>query len=437
MRGWLFLGSAAAVTLPALYLQLLNLQGVHVELSPLLLAAIFGLAIVAAAFLLTWGAEVAQMDISQSLALAGIALIAVLPEYAVSMVFSWKAAYAPEFVALTTANMTGANRLLVGFGWPLVFLLFWLRTRSRSIRFPPALSLEVFFLGLATLYSFTLVLKASITLWDAAILTGIFGVYVWLISKEEQEEPELMGPAASLATLTPVARRIAVGLLFLLPAAVIVASAEPFTEALLEVGSTLNINEFILVQWIAPLASEAPEILIASFLTLRGHAVAAMIALISSKVNQWTLLIGGIPLMYSLSASESASAVQLLSMPLDMAHDVVGGLVRDLRQVHEVFLTAAQSLMAVILLVRLRLTWWGALMLFLLFSTQLVLTDPVIRLVYAYAYLAISVLLIVVGPWRLRLIVGMARFVWGQIRGREVIVEALQQGNPGEDSDGS
>ena len=46
--------------------------------------------------MLAWGAEVIQLDISAGLALALLALIAVLPEYAVDFVFTWKAGKDPE-----------------------------------------------------------------------------------------------------------------------------------------------------------------------------------------------------------------------------------------------------------------------------------------------------------------------------------------------------
>ena len=49
---------------------------------------IFGLAIVGAAFAISWAAETAQLDISAGLAIAILALIAVLPEYAVDFVFT-------------------------------------------------------------------------------------------------------------------------------------------------------------------------------------------------------------------------------------------------------------------------------------------------------------------------------------------------------------
>ncbi|MGZ8585673.1 MAG: sodium:proton exchanger, partial [Actinomycetota bacterium] len=55
------------------------------HLSEPILALAYGLAIVGAAFMLSWAAEVAQLDISAGLAIAVLAFIAVLPEYAVDM----------------------------------------------------------------------------------------------------------------------------------------------------------------------------------------------------------------------------------------------------------------------------------------------------------------------------------------------------------------
>src|SRR5436309_2365643 len=90
---------------------------------------VYGLDIVASAFLLTWGAEAAERDIPRTLALAGLALIAVLPEYAVDVTFAWKAGKDPSYAAFATANMTGSNRLLIGFGWAVVVGIYWFRTR--------------------------------------------------------------------------------------------------------------------------------------------------------------------------------------------------------------------------------------------------------------------------------------------------------------------
>ena len=80
-------------------------------------AVVYGLAVVGSAFLLAWAAEALQLDVSQGLALAVLALIAVLPEYAVDFVFTWKAGKDPhEYAPLALANMTGGNRLLIGIG---------------------------------------------------------------------------------------------------------------------------------------------------------------------------------------------------------------------------------------------------------------------------------------------------------------------------------
>ena len=87
-------------------------------------AVTFGLAVVGAAFMLAWAAEAAQVDISAGLALALLALVAVLPEYAVDFVFTWKAGKNPaEFAPDALANMTGGNQLLIGAGWSLVVLV--------------------------------------------------------------------------------------------------------------------------------------------------------------------------------------------------------------------------------------------------------------------------------------------------------------------------
>src|SRR3954452_4057518 len=103
-------------------------------------ALLFGMAIVGAAFLLSWAAEVAQLDIAAGLALALLALIAVLPEYAVDFVFAWKGGHAvaaygaacpsgePGLASpcsLALANMTGANRLLIGIGWGSRGVIAW------------------------------------------------------------------------------------------------------------------------------------------------------------------------------------------------------------------------------------------------------------------------------------------------------------------------
>ena len=105
------------------------------DVDPTVAAAVFGLGIVAGAFLLSWAAEVAELDVSASLAIAVLALIAILPEYAIEAVLAWDAGSSFDTVTgggVTTetsrvaANVTGSNRLLIGLGWSAVILIFWL-----------------------------------------------------------------------------------------------------------------------------------------------------------------------------------------------------------------------------------------------------------------------------------------------------------------------
>ena len=74
---------ASLLSVPAIVLRV-----AHPDLPHPLEAFLYGLAIVGAAFMLSWAAEVAQLDISAGLAIAILALIAVLPEYAVDFVFA-------------------------------------------------------------------------------------------------------------------------------------------------------------------------------------------------------------------------------------------------------------------------------------------------------------------------------------------------------------
>jgi hypothetical protein len=82
---------ASLVALPGLYLGAADYLGLpHHEFAPPIAALIYGIAIIGAAFVLSWAAEAARVD-SAGLALAVLALTTVLPEYAVDFVFSLQA----------------------------------------------------------------------------------------------------------------------------------------------------------------------------------------------------------------------------------------------------------------------------------------------------------------------------------------------------------
>jgi len=369
-RTWFVL--SILMTVPAMAVRL---TGTHI--APTLEAALFGLAILGAAFMLSWAAEVAQMDIAQSLAVAILALIAVLPEYAVDLYFAWMAAKDPTYGHYATANMTGANRLLVGFGWPVIVLIAWMRSRSKfiGVKLEQSHRTEVAFLGLATVYSIWIPIKGRLDLFDMFFLLLIFTGYVVRISGVAHHEPELLGPAKWVGEMPVLRRRTMAILMFVFSGAVIFLSAERFAESLVAAGKGWGIDEFLLVQWLAPLASEAPEFIVAAIWTWRGDAEAGLGALVSSKVNQWTLLVGTIPLVYSIS----------------LGH--IGSLALDTVQKHELWLTSAQSLFAVAILANLSLAWYGAGLLLVLFLAQLVYPD--IRMEVSAIYVALALLVFV------------------------------------------
>jgi cation:H+ antiporter len=367
MTNWLWIGSSALLCFQWI---VIHFSGSHP--APELQALSSGVAIFGAAFMLSWAAELAQKDIPQALAIALLALIAVLPEYAVDMYFAWSAGKDPQYTAFAMANMTGANRLLIGVGWAAVVLTYWLKSGKRAIKLEPGHKIEILYLGLATIYSFVLPFKARIDLVDAAVLITIFVFYMRAASKAEHVEPELEGPAAMIEGWGESARRLLTAVFFLASGFTIFIAAEPFAEGLLATGRTFAIEEFILVQWLAPLASESPEFIVAILFAIKGQPGTSMGALLSSKVNQWTLLVGMLPVVYAISAGTT------------------GGMHMDSRQVEEVLLTAAQSLFAVVVLVNLSFSLFEATVIFILFSTQLLFPDPKFRFYYSFFYIALA-----------------------------------------------
>lgn len=369
MSNWLWIGSS---TLLCLQWIVIHLSGGHPP--PHWMALSSGAAIFGAAFILSWAAELAQKDIPQALAIALLALIAVLPEYAVDMYFAWQAGKDPTYTSFAMANMTGANRLLIGVGWAAVVVTYWLKTGKRAILLEPEHKNEIFYLGLATLYSFVIPFKARLDLFDAAVFITIFAFYMRAASKASHVEPELEGPAAMIEhRCGDGMRRCTTALFFLFSGFTIFISAEPFAEGLLATGRTFGIEEFVLVQWLAPLASESPEFIVAILFALKLQPGTAMGALVSSKVNQWTLLIGMLPVVFVVSAGGLG--------PMEM----------DQRQIEEMFLTAAQSLFAVAILANLSFSLLEAIVIFVLFSTQLFFPDPQFRFYYSFLYVALAV----------------------------------------------
>jgi len=290
--------------------------------------------------------------------------------------------------SLVLANMTGANRLLIGIGWSLiVFIAYWQwrrrGERHEGVAMERSKAVELAFLSLACAYCLTLPLRRSITLIDAAILVSIFIAYTLRISKAPQTHPDLIGPAAWIGGMTKVARRTSVLSMFAFAGVVILLVAEHFAESLVETGLELGVSEFLLVQWLAPLASEAPELLVVALYAWRLKTSEALTAVVSSKINQWTLLVGTLPLVFAIASGS------LHGLPVDSA------------QRQELLLTAAQTVFAVAILVNLCISLREALALFGLFWAQFILGAVVPPSWKGTELLILSAVYILLGVWLL------------------------------------
>jgi cation:H+ antiporter len=287
--------------------------------------------------------------------------------------------------------MTGANRLLLGTFWPIIVFVavFLSRDRDvigRSVIFKPTLRLEIFFLFIVTIYSFKIPIMGGISILDSIILISIFLLYAYVSAKSPEREEEFEGVAEVIVKLRKSVRIPIVIFLFAFAGFLIFLSVKPFVHGLIETGKMLGISEFFLIQWVAPFASEMPELVAAIMLALKGKSSGALGALISSKVNQWSLLVGMLPLAYSFGL------LRFSDMPLDMI------------QREEIFLTAAQSLFGTIIITNLKLSVWEGLWLFSMFFAQFLIPIPEIRFALAILYLIFSLILLVLrraGLWQI------------------------------------
>ncbi|KAB1194770.1 sodium:calcium antiporter [Haloferax sp. MBLA0076] len=361
---------AALLTVP--WLGLHSLFGI--ELQTGVTVALSGIAVLGASFLLAWGAETAEADVPRAFALAILAVLAVAPEYAVDALYAWEAGINPgspesaEAASLAVANMTGANRILIGIGWSAIALFTVFRARETgdeavenrpgfladAVRLDTGISTEILFLFVATMFAFFVPLGDGIGAFDMFVLVGLYVSYILVALNSPHEHEEQIGVPAYLQSYVKP-KRIATTLsLFLFSGFVILVAVEPFAHGLEELGTAVGVPPFLMIQWVAPLASESPELIVVAYLVNKARSTAGFNALISSKLNQWTLLIGTLVLVYSLSLG------------------YYGPLPLDNHQAGEIWLTAAQSYFAIAVLISLTISVREALVLLGLFFAQFI-----------------------------------------------------------------
>jgi cation:H+ antiporter len=356
--------------------------------------------VIAASLVIAWGAESAQFLMSQGFALTMLALIQTLPEFAVEGVIAWRAGQVPTpaNIGLATANFTGALRLLIGLGWPLIYFVaaFFNMSKKRrkgnfdNIKLDREHSVELVGLFVPTLYMFVIVLKASLTIYDSMILLVMYIVYISILLRlppHDEEKISEIEPIPRYILSRPKWRRnLLIAGCFLTGGTAIYLVADPFLESMLGLSVVVGVPTFVFVQWVAPFLSEFPE-KVSAFYWAKSvdKAPMALMNMVSSGIAELTLLVSLIPIVYSISRGG------VYGIEFDWSHRV------------EILLTTLQSLLGFLLLANMSFRAYEALGLFLLWVVQFL--KPSIReeilLVYA-AWIIVEIILAIAKKRRLR-----------------------------------
>jgi cation:H+ antiporter len=365
------LALAVACTIPG---ALVRMSGGAVPYPMQFLA--YGAAVVAAAFMLAWACEAAQADIANGLVVAAVAFVAILPEFIVEVNFAVRGH--AEYV---TANLTGASRLLLGFcvAMPAIASLLPKRMRPErlnSLGLAPSHRVDLAVLGLAAIWSLRCVVGSDVTLLDSAVLISLYVLYLKIASRTETEAAPMVGVAEALAALPKEQRRRSVGGLMLYSGFVILLTAVPFGDAVLGTGAMVGISPYLLLQWLVPLATETPELVVAFVLLTHGRGHQSAAVLIAGAVSQYTLALGSLPIAFRAGKGTGA-------LPLQAREQI------------ELFLTVTVAIYAVAALIKLRLSRADAMIMLVLFLSQFLLPTVFTRGVIAiiFATLAIDILM--------------------------------------------
>ncbi len=317
--------------------------------------------ILIASVLITWGAEAAQFFVAQGFALAILAWMQTLPEFAVEAVLAWQ-----QKTPLLIANLTGALRLLTGLAWPMIYLTAAVMHRRREtqplrkIQLDLHHSVEVVALFPPLVYALVIWWKANLHLYDAIVLVLMYAAYLYILTKlppEKKEDIKELPTIPRKIVLAARPRRIAgIFACFVAGGAIIYFVAEPFLASIEAMAVAIGIPTFLVIQWFAPVVSEFPE-LASTFYFARqeDEASVAVMNIASSNINQWTLLVAMLPVVFSISVGK------------------VSGFALDAGQQSELLLTIAQSFAGLALLLNMEIAWWEALCMFVLFALQFVL----------------------------------------------------------------
>ncbi len=348
-------------------------------------------AVISAALLISWGAECYQFVVSQGFAVAVIALLQVMPEFFVEGTIAWQ-----KDVPLMLANFTGSNRLLMGVGWSGVFFITtfanYFKTGKwiKEIKIREEHSIEVIALLVSSAYFCVVLLKGTISLLDSAILLTIFVVYMWALFKLEPEEKEKQEDLIDMCKVIvkirkPFIKKTVIYSLFIAGGATFIFVAAPFIQTLRELSAVFGISTFIFVQWVAPFLSEFPEKVTAFYWASRIKlAPMGLVNFISSKINQWTLLIAMVPIVYSVSTG------RLSVIHLDGFHK------------WQIALSIAMTLYGCAVLSKLSFAAIDAFLMFALWFIQFVFPDTLI--ITTWIFLGLTVITLMLQRKKIRVV---------------------------------
>lgn len=362
---------------------------------------------IAAAFLVSWGAEAAEFLVSQGLALAILALVQTFPEFAVEAVIAWKAGKNPPMVHLAIANFTGSLRLLTGLGWPMIYgvaAFYSIKKRKRrlgSIRLHDEHAVEVIGLLPPLAYFIVIWAKGNLSLVDSAVLAATYVAYLWVLLRmpartdSVEEDSEIPTVSRWALSFTGWKRWAAVGSLLLGGGVIIYLVAEPFLNSMLALAVNLGMSQFVFIQWVAPFLSEFPEKTSAFAWARRvTRAPVALMNMVSSNINQWGILSGLLAVIYCWS------------------HGSTEPLPFDAFQRQEILLTILQAFLGWIFLASMDLQAYEAAGLFVLWVVQFAFPSLRVPMMYVYgAWIAIEVGLVLARKKTLEAFPAFAR-VW-------------------------
>src|SRR4051794_11155091 len=344
------------------------LLGVLVRLAPFVPVqlATVGLAIgvIGAAFLLGWAADAGEAVFQGGFVIATVALATVLPEIIIEVRFAFT-----QQVALVTANLTGATRLLLTGAIAMPLAVAYLAHRRRQAAQPFELvasrRLELAILLIASIFAIQTVIRGHLTLIDGIVALALYILYACRVQGTPDEEPAVVGVGAGLLSLPPRYRRPAIAALIGVSAAIVGLIANPFADALLGTGTSLGFDPYLLVQSIVPLTTEAPEFVVVAVLVASRRPAQGLAIFLAASVSQWTLGFGALSFSYLAGGGGT-------SMP-------IGG-----RELVELVLTIAVTLFVVSALASRRPESFDAWLMLGLFVVEFSYPTPLVRLAVAF-----------------------------------------------------